>query len=241
MNIGGFTTMTLLDYPGKTACTIFTAGCNFNCPFCHNGQLVLGSNTEKFLDNNEIFRFLKTRQKLLDGICISGGEPTIQQDILEFIYRIKSMGFKVKLDTNGYKPDVVEDLIQGNLIDYIAMDIKAPLDKYSKFVGCKEINTSKIVETISIIKESLIEYEFRTTLVKGMHELADIKPMAELLISKSDGYRGWYLQNYKEGDNILYKLTASDERFASFSNDEMKIFLQEACLYNSNSFLRGVD
>ena len=149
MKISGLQKLTLLDYPGKMACTVFTYGCNFRCPFCHNAMLVTEENSDS-ISEDEFFTFLKKRQGILDGVCISGGEPTLQKDLAEFIGKIKAMGYAVKLDTNGSKPEVLRNLIEENLLDYVAMDIKNSPAKYSLTCGC-EVDIALIKESVSII------------------------------------------------------------------------------------------
>jgi len=166
MIIAGFQKVSLIDYPGKIASVIFTQGCNFRCPFCHNPELVLPEIFNEPLDNEMIFSFLKKRVEQIDGVVIGGGEPTIQDDIVDFIIKIKELNYLVKLDTNGSNPDVIETLLCMHLLDFIAMDIKAPLEKYENITKTK-FDTLKINKSINLILNSNIEYEFRTTLVKS--------------------------------------------------------------------------
>jgi len=175
MIIGGLQKHTLIDYPGKIAATIFTSGCNFRCPFCHNPELVLPEEISKSkkLPLEEVFSFLKERKGFLDGVVICGGEPTIHNDLYDFCSEIKQMGFLIKLDTNGYNPEILEKLIDKELIDYVAMDVKAPKEKYSKTAGV-EIDLNKIEQSIKLLKSKSKDYEFRTTLVPGMIEKEDI-------------------------------------------------------------------
>lgn len=197
MNISGFQKLTLLDFPGHTACTLFTLGCNMRCPFCHNTPLVTGT-AEEHYDEEEIFSFLKKRRGLLDGVAITGGEPLLQKDIVPFIKRIKELGFAVKLDTNGSLPEKLEELIDKKLIDFIAMDIKNSEEKYSLTSGC-DIDYEKIKKSIALIKNSNIEHEFRTTVVKEYHEKEDIEKIARQL-GKNEKY---YLQQFKDSGDIL--------------------------------------
>ena len=175
MIIGGLQKHTLIDYPGKIAATIFTSGCNFRCPFCHNPELVLPEEISKSkeLPLQEVFSFLKERKGFLDGVVICGGEPTIHNDLYDFCSEIKRMGFLIKIDSNGYNPEMLEKLIDKELIDYIAMDIKAPKDKYSKTAGVK-VDLKKIEQSIKLLKSKAKDYEFRTTLVPSMIEKEDI-------------------------------------------------------------------
>ncbi|MFA8341855.1 MAG: anaerobic ribonucleoside-triphosphate reductase activating protein [Rhodothermaceae bacterium] len=167
MLIGGLNKMSLIDYPGSVSAVIFTLGCNFKCPFCHNPELVLPEKFNTPMDEAEVFSFLENRKGLLDGIVITGGEPTIHNDLPEFIRKIKNLGFKVKLDTNGTKPEVVKQLLEAGLLDFIAMDIKATFNKYKILSGC-DTNLDKLVESIELIKASDIDYQFRNTFVKPL-------------------------------------------------------------------------
>ena len=174
MNIGGFQKVTLIDYPGKIAATVFTVGCNFLCPYCHNSELV---DPEKIknqprVSEREILEFLATRQGLLEGVCVTGGEPTLQNDLPEFIKRIKNLGFLVKLDTNGSNPQVLENLLAKNLVDFVAMDIKAPLEKYKKVVGDKVILAN--IQRSTELARSAPDYEFRTTVLPSLLSSKDI-------------------------------------------------------------------
>lgn len=210
MIINGFDKLTLLNYPGVVACTIFTKGCNYKCPFCHNSSLIDNSNSYDY-DVEEIFTYLNKRKNMLDGVCISGGEPLLQKDIKDFIIRIKNMGFKVKLDTNGTSPLKLKELIDENLIDYVAMDIKNVFDKYTITSG-KNMNISNIKESIKIIESSNIDYEFRTTIVKEFHTIDDIKEIYNMLNKNSK----YYIQNFVNSDGVLNK------SLHSFTKDELK-------------------
>ena len=199
MNICGYQKTTLLDYPGHVAATIFTGGCNYRCPFCHNSDLVVNSTMSPCISQEEIFSFLKKRKNVLSGICITGGEPTLQTNLSEFIKKVRSLGYKIKLDTNGYRPDVISSLLEDNLLDYIAMDIKAGLSNYAKVSGIPNLDTSKIKESISIIENSGIDYEFRTTVVKELHNRQDFLEISEMLSSSSS----YFIQSFKDSGNIL--------------------------------------
>lgn len=198
MILGGFQKLTLLDYPGKIAATVFTVGCSFRCPFCHNPELVdlrLAHNEES---EKNFFEFLKTRKGKLEGVCITGGEPTIQPDIIEFIKKIKQLGFLVKLDSNGTRPDVLKKIIDAKLADYIAMDIKNSLDKYDETSGAK-VDKDRIRLSVNLIRNSNIPYEFRTTAVPGLHTEKDFDEIAKWL----NGAQNYYLQEYREEQKIL--------------------------------------
>lgn len=197
MKISGFQKLTLLDFPGHTACTLFTSGCNMRCPFCHNTPLVTGEAEEEYTEE-EIFSFLRKRQGLLDGVAITGGEPLMQKDIVEFIQKIKNEGYAVKLDTNGSYPEKLKELISKNLVDYVAMDIKNTVEKYPLTAGGFKA-TDSILKSIDILKNSCVPHEFRTTVVKEHHTPEDIESIARLL-GKTEKL---YLQQFKDSGNIL--------------------------------------
>ena len=199
MNICGYQKTTLLDYPGHVAATIFTGGCNFRCPFCHNADLVINSSITNSISEEEIFSFLKKRKNVLSGICITGGEPTLQPDLPEFIQKVRSLGYKIKLDTNGYRPEVIAALLTKNLLDYIAMDIKTGFSNYTKVSGVPNLNIKHIKESISLIENSDISYEFRTTVVKELHTETDFQEIALTLSSQSP----YFIQSFKDSGNIL--------------------------------------
>ncbi|MBQ9913166.1 MAG: anaerobic ribonucleoside-triphosphate reductase activating protein [Clostridia bacterium] len=216
MRISGIQKLTLLDFPGKTACTVFCYGCNFLCPFCHNALLVT-EKAEEFIDEEEIFTFLKKRQGILDGVCVTGGEPTLQKDLKAFLRRIKEMGFDVKLDTNGYRPDILREIISEGLCDYVAMDIKNTPEKYALTVG-KEIDTDKILESISLLKEGKIPCEFRTTVVRELHTEEDIREIARLL----EGEAPFFLQQFKDSGCLI------GEGLSAYSKEEMESLTEKA-------------
>lgn len=201
MIIDGFEKLTLVNYPDNVACILFTKGCNFKCPFCQNGSLVLVDKKYGNIDEKEIFDYLEERKGLLDGICISGGEPLLQKNIKEFIKKIKDLGYKVKLDTNGSKPDILEDLINSKLLDYVAMDIKNSFNKYHFTIDRKNFDISLLKKSIDILKKSDIDYEFRTTIVKELHTFEDIKEICEYIGNKDK----YYLQNFVDGDTVIKK------------------------------------
>jgi len=171
MILGGLQKQTLIDYPGKVACTVFTSGCNFRCPYCYNPDLVLG--TASTLSEKEFFSFLEERVNFLDAVVVCGGEPTIHANLPEFLAKIKSLGFKVKLDTNGSNPDMLASLLASELVDFISLDIKAPREKYSKLVGV-DFDLEKLSRSMAIIEASNIDYEFRTTVVPTLLNKEDV-------------------------------------------------------------------
>lgn len=207
MLIGGLEKLSLIDFPGEIAAVIFTRSCNFRCHFCYNPMLVLapGEGEIKYKEEDlfsiteeDLFLFLKERQGKLSGVVISGGEPTLQTDLKEFIKKIKAMGFKVKLDSNGTNPEILEDLIRENLLDYIAMDFKAPLNKYEKVVGVK-VDIDKIKKSLDLLRKDLVPHEFRSTLVPGLHDLNDLIIMSEEIAGSS----AWFLQRFISNTNLV--------------------------------------
>lgn len=200
MTISGLQKHTLIDYPGKVAATIFLSGCNFRCPFCYNPDLVLPQKIKKnkSLKLKEVFSFLEERKGFLDGVVICGGEPTLNDDLLDFCKKIKEFGFSVKLDTNGYRPEIIEELIMRKVIDYAAMDIKAPEKRYEEVVGVK-LDTKKIEQSIQLLKKEKVDYEFRTTLVPDLVEKKDILEIASW-ISPAKRY---FLQNFSNRQGTL--------------------------------------
>jgi pyruvate formate lyase activating enzyme len=199
MSIGGLQKLTLIDYPGKLAATVFLTGCNFRCPFCYASELVLPEKIKNQPKISEIdfFKFLNGRKELIDGIVLCGGEPTISKEIIPLIKKIKKMGFSVKLDTNGSDPKLLKTLIDQNLVDYVAMDIKGPKEKYNDFSGVK-VDVKKIQKSIDILKEGKVDYEFRSTIVSTLHKKEDIIEMAKWI----KGAKKYFLQNFKPEKTI---------------------------------------
>ena len=199
MTIMGLQKLTLLDFPGKLACTVFTGGCNFRCPFCHNASLVIPSKFGGVMPTEEFFAFLEKRRGMLQGVCVSGGEPTLLFDLEEFISRIKSMGFLVKLDTNGSRPDVLKSLVEKGLVDYVAMDIKNSLDMYPRTVGVEDFDVTPIRESAEYLMSGAVDYEFRTTLVAGLHTEREITEIGRWL----EGAPRLYLQNFVDSGDLI--------------------------------------
>lgn len=199
MRLGGLQKLTLLDYPGLVACTVFTVGCNMRCPFCQNASLVNRIDEENLLPEEEFFSFLKKRQGILDGVCITGGEPTLQPDLNDFIAKIKSMGYKVKLDTNGSFPDKIREILDSGNVDFVAMDLKNTIDRYAETVGIPGFDTSKILESINIIRSSGVEYEFRTTVVSPLHRPEDFGELAKMV----EGSPRYFLQNFVDSGDLV--------------------------------------
>ena len=204
MKIGGLQKVTLVDYPGKIACTVFLSGCNFRCPFCYSKELVVPEEIEKHpaIDSEYFFSFLRGRKGKIEGCVLCGGEPTVHgKELIDFAKKIKDEGFLIKLDTNGSNPEVLKEMIGNSLLDYIAMDIKSPFEKYGEFA--KGIDVEKIKESVGIIKNSGVDYEFRTTVVPGLHSREDLILIAEEIAPA----KKYFLQNFRSEKGAL------DERF----------------------------
>ncbi len=234
MTISGLQKLTLLDFPGRTACTVFTAGCNLRCPFCHNASLVtdidLQNKNRNIITEDEFFAFLAKRRGILDGVCVTGGEPLLQKDIKEFLIKIKKDGFLVKLDTNGFMPSRLKALISEGLVDYIAMDIKNSPAKYAATCGVGTTNFTDINESIAVIIKSGVEYEFRTTAVEEFHEIPDFYAMAELI----KGAKKYYIQNFVDSGDII------TEGLHPFTKEKLFQAREEALKILSHTELRGI-
>ena len=230
MKIGGLMKLTLLDFPDKVACTIFTAGCNFKCPFCHNAFLVNTNGDE--LEEEEILEFLRSRQKILDGVCITGGEPTIHPDLGDFIKKIKSeTGLLVKLDTNGANPKALKALVNDGLVDYVAMDIKNSPDKYPETAGVGENVLEKVKESIDFLMENKVDFEFRTTVTNELHTDEDMRKIGEWI----KGAPKYYIQPFKDSGDILESGNTPP------SAGDLKRFLSIIKDYVPTARLRGTD
>ena len=230
MKICGLQKTTLLDFPGHVAATIFLGGCNFRCPFCHNSGLIRSEAKSEFSEE-EILSFLSKRKGILEGVCITGGEPTLSEDLESFIRKIRGLGYLIKLDTNGYRPEVLKKLALNGLLDYAAMDIKAGRDNYSKAAGVWNIKIENIEESAAFLLEGSVPFEFRTTAVKGIHSLLDFADIGEWLA----GCPSYYLQNYVDSDQVLCP------GFQSFSREELDQFLNVLKPFIPNAMLRGID
>ena len=230
MVLKGFQKTTLLDYPGKVACTVFTGGCNFRCPFCHNARLVTEQVHEEQISEEAFFSFLKKRRGILDGVCVTGGEPLLQKDIIPFLSRIRDLGFLVKLDTNGSRPDVLKEIVDAQLVDYIAMDLKNSKEKYAKTCGL-EAYPESIDESIALIMKSGIEYEFRTTVVREFHVAEDMVSMARWI----EGAPRYFLQGFIDSGNLI------GDGCSAYSPAEMKELLTLVTPIIPTARLRGID
>jgi len=231
MVIGGLQKNTLIDFPGRIACTVFLCGCNFRCPFCYSSELVLPDKIKEQpkISEKDFFDFLESRKELLDGVVLCGGEPTINKDLPEFIKKIKSLGFLVKLDTNGSNPQMLGSLIDKKLIDYIAMDIKGPKERYDEFAGVR-VDIKKIQESIDILKEDEIDYEFRSTIVPGLHTKENVVDMAKWI----KGAKKYYLQSFRPEKNI----DAGLEKIKPYSEEFLKQIIKEISSFFETCQLR---
>ena len=233
MNIAGLQKMTLLDYPGRVACTVFLNGCNFRCPFCHNSPLLPGTVPNGFTEE-ELLSFLAKRKGLLDGVCISGGEPTLAPDLPDFIRKIRGMGYPVKLDTNGFRPDVLRSLIGEGLLDYVAMDVKNSPVRYGETVGVPGLDIKKIEESLRILSENRVDYELRTTVVGEYHTETDVRQMGEWLSRLFGGpVKRIFLQPFKDGESVLA------QGLHAPGAEEMESFLAAISPFAEFSAIRG--
>ncbi len=229
--IYGLQKTTLLDFPGHVASTIFLGKCNYRCPYCQNSSLLDPRDMTPAFTEEDVYQHLHKRKCILEGVCITGGEPTLTKELKSFIKNIKNMGYKVKLDTNGTNPSLLKELLQENLLDMVAMDIKNSLSRYGLTVGIPEYNAKPVEESVELLKESRICYEFRTTLVKELHRKEDLLSISEWL----QGPSPYFLQNYKDSDEVLTK------GLHGFSTEELSNLLSVIRPLLPNSSLRGVE
>ena len=229
MIIKGLQKTTLLDFPGKVACTVFTGGCNFRCPFCHNASLVLSYNEIPDISEEEFFDFLAKRRGILDGVCVTGGEPLLQKDIIPFLEHIRELGFKIKLDTNGSFPEKLREIGELGLIDYIAMDIKNCREKYEVTSGSATA-AEKAFESIEYIMSSGIPYEFRTTVVKELHTSDDILSIAKSI----EGADKYFLQAFEDSDEVI------ESGFSAHDASVMNEMLERVKPYVKSCGIRGI-
>ena len=211
MKVTGIQKLTLLDYPGVVACTVFTAGCNFRCPFCHNAMLVLPEQIDdECLTDDEVFGFLKKRRGVLDGVAVTGGEPLLHADMPEFLARVKELGYKIKLDTNGSNPDLLSEIVKNKLVDRVAMDIKNAPEEYARTIGLKSFDIAPVERSKEMLLRGDIDYEFRTTVVKGIHTKESLIGAAKWI----EGAKEYYLQQFKDSGNLILPdgLSAYDEK-----------------------------
>ncbi len=212
MFISGLQKLTLLDYPGQVACTVFTGGCNFRCPFCHNASLVLPEQLVQDTDEEQVLSFLKKRVGVLDGVAVTGGEPLLHKDIGAFLSRIKALGYRIKLDTNGSFPELLMKLVRDGLVDRVAMDIKNAPELYARTVGLDKLELAPIERSKDFLLTGAVDYEFRTTVVKGLHTQESLQGAAKWI----RGAKEYYLQQFKDSGNVL-----DIEGLGAFNEKEM--------------------
>ena len=230
MHIAGLQKLTLLDYPGHTACTVFTAGCNLRCPFCHNASLVLdGRDGGGEISEGEFFSFLEKRRGMLEGVCVTGGEPTLSSDLETFLARIRDMGYAVKLDTNGMLPDRLERIIDAGLVDYVAMDIKNSRESYARTAGIPGLDISRIERSAELLMSGRVPFEFRTTVVRELHSDEDIISIGKWL----KGDERFFLQCFKDSGDLIC------EGLNGYDKNQMDYLLNLLKEYIPNSDIRG--
>ena len=230
MNIQGLQKLTLLDFPDKTAATVFLGGCNFRCPFCHNASIVQCGKSSDGISEDEFFAFLEKRRGMIEGVCVSGGEPTLQGGLSDFIRKIKALGYAVKLDTNGYRPDVIRSLVSDGLVDYVAMDIKNSRESYAKTVGIDAFDITPILESAEYLMSGKVDFEFRTTVVRELHTKDDIISIGKWL----SGNEKFFLQPFRDSGELLSK-----EPMSSYSVAEFEELLEIFKTLVPNAQIRG--
>ena len=227
----GLQKLTLLDFPGYVACTLFTRGCNMRCPFCHNAALVTRADEQKLYTNEEILAFLKKRQGILDGVAITGGEPTLMRELPDFMEKVRALGYKIKLDTNGTRPEILRDIVSRGLVDYVAMDIKNCPEKYGTTVGFDQsYNLAPIEESMAILMRGAVDFEFRTTVSKTFHTPDDVVEIAKWIA----GNEKFFLQQFKDSGDVI------GDKIEGYDNDEMRALLDQILPFVPNAQLRGV-
>lgn len=230
MDINGLQKLTLLDFPGRVACTVFLAGCDMRCPFCHNSELWSNS-APAMMDDNELVSFLEKRRGMLDGVAVTGGEPTLRPELPDLFSRIKALGYAVKLDSNGMRPEALRSLISKKLVDYIAMDIKNDAARYGETCGRKEMDIAPILESIALLKEGRVPYEFRTTVVRELHDEASFINIGHMI----EGAERYYLQPFVDRDTVLFA------GFTAPSKDEMLRYLAAVSPFVNHAEIRGME
>ena len=231
MLVSGLQKLTLLDYPGKVACTVFTGGCNFRCPFCHNAPLVLPDRLAADTSEDEVLAFLEKRVGILDGVAVTGGEPLLHSSIDAFLEKIKAMGYSVKLDTNGSFPEHLKSIVENGLADRVAMDIKNAPGLYGKTVGIDDFDIAPVEKSKNFLLEGRVDYEFRTTVVKGLHTEESLLKAAEWI----KGAKEYYLQQFKDSGDVI-----AIEGLSSFDGKEMHALADAVKQYVPAAAVRGV-
>ncbi|MBQ6708359.1 MAG: anaerobic ribonucleoside-triphosphate reductase activating protein [Clostridia bacterium] len=230
MKLCGLQKTTLLDYPGKVACTVFTGGCNFRCPFCQNAGLVVDLSETEEISTDTFFAFLKKRKGILDGVCVSGGEPLLQPDIFDFLREIKALGYSVKFDTNGAYPEKLKKAVDEKLVDCVAMDIKNSLKKYPQTVGIENFDVAPIIESVEFLKSGVVDFEFRTTVVKDFHEKSDFYEIGEWL----KGAPKYFLQCFIDSEDVICKGLSSPDK------TDLEQYAQIMAQYCGKVDIRGI-
>lgn len=230
MIFNGFQKLTLLDYPGHVACTLFTAGCNFRCPFCHNASLVTHIGDSEHYSDEYVLDYLKKRKGIVDGVCITGGEPLMHEEIADFIKKVKDIGYLVKLDTNGYLPDRLISLVNDGHVDYVAMDIKNSKEKYPLSAGIDNLDIALIEKSVDFLLQNCVDYEFRTTVVKELHTLQDIEFLAQWI----SGAKRYFLQNFIDSGDLI------SDNMSAVETQTIKMMQEAASKYVKNVEIRGI-
>ena len=228
MKIKGLQKLTLLDYPGRLAATVFLGGCNMRCPFCHNASLVVRPDNTEITDD-ELFAFLESRRGKLSGVCVTGGEPTLNRELPSFISKIRALGYSVKLDTNGTHPEMLESLIRDGLVDYVAMDIKTSIENYGRVSGIPDLDTSKIERSIDLLLSGTVPYEFRTTVVRELHTASDFEAIGRRI----EGARAYFLQSFKDSGDLI------SDGFSAIDTKTEAEFLRAVRVYVPTAQTRG--
>lgn len=228
MVIHGLNKLTLVDYPEHMAAIVFTGSCNFRCPFCHNASLVLHPETEPVIEEDEVLAFLDKRKGMLDGVVFTGGEPLLNKDLGTFIEKVKKLGYLVKLDTNGFFPDRLEYLIDSALLDYVAMDVKNDIDSYGISVGIPALDTAPIIKSIELLKQGRVDYEFRTTVVKELHNLENFRKIVKLIAP----CKRYFLQSFVKSKDII------GENLSSVDSPTMENYLNYIRNYITSTYIR---
>lgn len=253
MEIAGLQKLTLLDFPGRTAATVFTPGCNFRCPFCHNADLVFdrtacddrAESAENRIPLEELFAFLDKRKGLLDGVCITGGEPTLQHDLAEFCEEVHAHGFEVKLDTNGSRPETLRELVENGHVDYVAMDVKNAPGRYAETTGAPALDIAAVKACVDILKEQRIPCEFRTTVVRELHAEENLVEIARWLARPTSSCQNtapacdqppWFLQSFVDADSVL----AGTGAFHAWAPQDLRALLPKLQEIYAHAMLRGI-
>ena len=229
MHIHGLQKMSMVDFPGKIAATVFTGGCNLRCPFCHNALLVTRLSESPLLDQGEVLKFLRSRRDLLDGVVLTGGEPLLQKDACDFLAEVRDMGFAVKLDTNGCYPQALSRILDQKLVDYVAMDIKNCKEKYGLTAGIPNFDITPVEESVGLLMTGATDYEFRTTVTRELHTAADIENIGRWI----QGAKRYFLQNFEDSGNLI------GQGYHGFTEEEIRRMAKLASQYMEHVGVRG--